>query len=568
MPAFSQRPATAVPSLQAPSPGVDHPDPSGRSSRLARIALACLSVVALAACGAPSPQGEPGSRPGLATLPILSSANGFAVLAGQTVTNTGPTNVTGDLGVSPGSAVTGFPPGLVSGGTTHAADAVALQAQTDLTAAYTDLASRACDFDSSNVDLAGRTLVAGVYCFSSSALLSGELVLDAQGTPGAVFIFQIASTLTTASSASIRMINGGQPCNVFWQVGSSATIGTGTAFLGSILALTSIDLATGATVSGRVLARNGAVTLDSNSIALGSCTGCSGTVCGGACVDTGADEANCGACGNVCAAGATCTSGVCAASPPLVCRDLGPAKPFDVFTLEGFLGNGSSVEGAVGVGGDFEAYYYSIGRGLPPGSLALLIGNDLKFKHGTVNGDVIYGDQLCWICDVVVAGTVTYGRPLDFAAASTYLLAFSASLAPLPANGTTTLQGGTILLEGTSATLNVFTVPSELLTGAQGVEVRVPASSSVLVNVTGSGTAQLKDLVWNLNGLPSGRMLLNFPTATGLDIQGTTIDGTILAPLAAVQFTNGLVTGQVISRSFEGDGRVDTAPFGTCINVP
>ena len=200
------------------------------------------------------------------TAPSLGSAQSFAVLGGSTVTNTGSSTISGDLGVSPGSAVTGFPPGVVVNGTIHAADALAGAAQTSLTAAYTNLAGQACTQDLTGQDLGGKTLTAGVYCFSSSAQLTGTLTLDAQGNANAVFIFKIGSTLTTASGSSVVLINGGSLCNVFWQVGSSATLGTTTAFAGNILALTSITLTTGATVTGRTLARNGAVTLDSNTV--------------------------------------------------------------------------------------------------------------------------------------------------------------------------------------------------------------------------------------------------------------------------------------------------------------
>ncbi len=206
------------------------------------------------------------ARPLFATAPSLGTATSFAVLAGSTAINTGPTIVTGDLGVSPGSAVTGFPPGIVVGGAIHAADAVAAQAQSDLTAAYNNLAGQACNTTLTGQDLGGLTLTPGVYCFSSSAQLTGQLTLDAQGDPNAVFIFQIGSTLTTASNSSVRVINGGACNNVFFQVGSSATLGTGTTFVGNILALTGITLTTGATVAGRILARNGAVTLDSNTV--------------------------------------------------------------------------------------------------------------------------------------------------------------------------------------------------------------------------------------------------------------------------------------------------------------
>jgi hypothetical protein len=201
------------------------------------------------------------------TAPPLGAAQSFAVLGGSTVTNTGPSTITGDLGVSPGSAVTGFPPGVVVSGTIHAADAVALAAQNSVTTAYNSLAGQACTQDLTGQNLGGQTLIAGVYCFLSSAQLTGTLTLNAQGNANAVFIFRIGSTLTTASSSTVVMINGGSRCNVFWQVGSSATLGTGTSLAGNILALTSITLTTGTSViNGRILARNGAVTLDTNMV--------------------------------------------------------------------------------------------------------------------------------------------------------------------------------------------------------------------------------------------------------------------------------------------------------------
>jgi hypothetical protein len=212
------------------------------------------------------------SRASAAQAPVgLGTATSFAVLAGSTVTNTGPSAVSGDLGVSPGSAVTGFPPGTVTGGTIHASDAVAAQAQSDLTTAYNDAAGRTPSTSESG-DLTGQTLTAGVYKSSSSLGLSGTVTLDAQGDPDAVFIFQVASTLITGSGSDVALINGAQPCNVFWQVGSSATLGTDTTFNGTILALTSISANTGATVAGRLLARNGAVTLDTNTITRPVCS--------------------------------------------------------------------------------------------------------------------------------------------------------------------------------------------------------------------------------------------------------------------------------------------------------
>ena len=201
----------------------------------------------------------------------LGTAQSFAVLGGSTVTNTGPTTITGDLGVSPGSSVTGFPPGIVTGGSIHAADSVAAQAQSDLTTAYNTAAGTPCNVDLTGQNLGGLVLTPGVYCFTSSAALTGTLTLNFQGNPNAAFLFKIGSTLTTASGSTIVLTNNfGATCppNVNWQVGSSATLGTGSTFVGNILALTSITMTTGTNLRGRALARNGAVTLDSNTVGL------------------------------------------------------------------------------------------------------------------------------------------------------------------------------------------------------------------------------------------------------------------------------------------------------------
>jgi hypothetical protein len=192
----------------------------------------------------------------------LGTAGTYSVLGGQTVTNTGPSVLSHNVGVSPGTAITGFPPGLALGDT-HAADAHALQAQSDLTTAYNDAAGQAPDASIAG-DLGGLTLEPGVYNASSSIGLTGTLTLDAQGDPDAVFIFQVGSALTTASDSTVALLNDAQACNVFWQIGSSATLGTNTTFVGTIMALTSISVTTGTTVDGRALARNGSVTLDSN----------------------------------------------------------------------------------------------------------------------------------------------------------------------------------------------------------------------------------------------------------------------------------------------------------------
>jgi hypothetical protein len=203
-----------------------------------------------------------------ATPPPLGSAATFEILAGSTVTNTGPTIITGgDLGLSPGSAVTGFPPGtLTSPAVMHVTDPVAAQAQLDLTTAYIYTAGLPGGAVLAG-DMSGLTFPPGLYKNSSTVMLSaGNVTLDALGNANAVFIFQIGSTLTTLGSTQVILAGGAQAKNVFWQVGSSATLGTSSVFEGTILSLQSITLDTGATLTGRALARNGAVTLDSNPV--------------------------------------------------------------------------------------------------------------------------------------------------------------------------------------------------------------------------------------------------------------------------------------------------------------
>jgi len=196
----------------------------------------------------------------------LGTAASFAVLAGSAITFAGAVNtsqIAGDIGTFPTPAITGLE-NLILNGTNHGGDAIIQAAQVDLAAAYIDAAGRAFDVQyTGGFDLLGLSLGAGVYNSASSLFLSGNLTLDAHGNSDAVWIFQAGSTLITASNSSVTLLGGAQAGNVFWQVGSSATLGTGTSFAGSILALTSITVTTGATVNGRVLARNGAVTIDS-----------------------------------------------------------------------------------------------------------------------------------------------------------------------------------------------------------------------------------------------------------------------------------------------------------------
>ncbi|MFN2374985.1 MAG: ice-binding family protein, partial [Candidatus Binatia bacterium] len=269
----------------------------------------------------------------------MGTAANFAVLGASAVTNTGGSIVTGDLGVSPGTAVTGFPPGSVTGTIYTGVLSPAGTAQADALIAYNDAAGQACDTDLTGQNLGGLTLTPGVYCFDTSAQLTGTLTLDFQGDSNAVFIFQIGSTLTTASNAVVTTINGSPSCNnVVWQVGSSATLGSGTAFFGNILALASITVNTGASSDGGLYALTEAVTLDTNNI-----TACNAIVppecvtnadCSdeNVCTTDTCDELT-GQCettnntlpcddGVACTDGDTCGGGSCSGTP-LVCTDDG-----------------------------------------------------------------------------------------------------------------------------------------------------------------------------------------------------------------------------------------------------
>ena len=193
----------------------------------------------------------------------------FAVLGGSTVTNTGATSIGGNLGVSPGTAITGFPPGVVTGAV-HSADATAIQAQTELTTAYTTVFNLPCPPGNvlTGIDLGGLTLAPGVYCFATTAQLTGTLTLNALGNPNAQFIFQIGTALTTASGSAVVLINQAEAANVFWQTGTSVTFGSTSAVVGDFLALASISFGNLVSLQGRALARNGAVTMIGDNISI------------------------------------------------------------------------------------------------------------------------------------------------------------------------------------------------------------------------------------------------------------------------------------------------------------
>jgi hypothetical protein len=200
----------------------------------------------------------------------LGAAHSFAVLAGTTITNTGATTINGDVGLHPGTAITGLTAEMVNG-EMHVADAEALAAKDALVIAYGDAAGRTPTATIGSA-LGGTTVLGGVYASDNGTfVIGGTVTLDAQDDPDTVFIFQMASTLTTAVGSSVVLTNGAQACNVYWQVGSSADLFNNTTFQGTILALTSITLRNGTSISGRALARNGAVTMDTNSITQVGC---------------------------------------------------------------------------------------------------------------------------------------------------------------------------------------------------------------------------------------------------------------------------------------------------------
>lgn len=248
--------------------------PTRRRVALA-ISIAAASIVAAGLAGATP------AHAGIVPTVQLATSGSYSVLAATTVSNTNPSVLGESVGLAPGTAIVGFPPGIVlAPATIEATSPITLTAQNDLTIAYVDAAGRSVEFTQTNPDLVGQTLIPGVYAATAKAplSLSGQLVLDGQNNPNAVFIFQTDSTLITSSGSTIALINGASECNVFWQVGSSATLGSGSTFVGNILALTSITVESAVTVHGRALARTGAVTLDNDTFTQPSCVPTTETV--------------------------------------------------------------------------------------------------------------------------------------------------------------------------------------------------------------------------------------------------------------------------------------------------
>jgi len=236
--------------------------------------LAALSVVLFAGCNNDDPGPKNNTNPVVIPLQGTSMANislagssGLAILAGSSITSTGATNITGDIGLSPGSSIGGFPPGILNGDQ-HINNAISDQAKLDLTAAYNDAAGRtSTDIVTLSGNIGGLTLTPGLYKSTSSlAISSGDLTFDAKGNADEIFIIQIATTLTTTSGRKVILSGGALASNIYWQVGSSATFGTTSVFKGTVMAMQSITLNTGATLEGRALARTGAITMAGNTI--------------------------------------------------------------------------------------------------------------------------------------------------------------------------------------------------------------------------------------------------------------------------------------------------------------
>ena len=232
--------------------------------------LALASAVVITGCKKNDPS------PNTTVIPVqtvvqtnvtLGSVSTLAILAGSSITSTGTTTITGDMGLSPGSSIGGFPPGILNG-TQHINDAVANQAKLDLTTAYNDVAGRtSTDIVTLSGNIGGLTLTPGLYKSTSSlAVSSGDVTFDAKGDANAVFIIQIATTLTTTSDRKVKLSGGALSSHIFWQVGSSATFGTTSVFKGTILAMQSITFNTGATLDGKAYATTGAITLSGNTI--------------------------------------------------------------------------------------------------------------------------------------------------------------------------------------------------------------------------------------------------------------------------------------------------------------
>ncbi|MBK6799504.1 MAG: DUF3494 domain-containing protein [Acidobacteria bacterium] len=531
--------------------------------------------------------------------PSLGTAQSFAVLGGSTVTNTGSTVVTGDMGVWPGLAITGFPPGVVNPpGTIHTGDAVAQQAQNDVTTAYNTLAGMACNTSLTGQDLGGLTLTPGVYCFSSSAQLTGSLTLDALGDPDAVFIFQIGSSLTTASNASVQVINAGQNCNVFWQVGSSATLGTSTDFVGNILALTSITLNTTATLSGRALARNGAVTMDTNTITASNCALCppiNTTITAPAAVcelSTGntasVPDAGAGATYNWTITGGTITAGQGTRNITFTAGTTGPVTLNVTVTTPGCSANGSAQVTINANPTAVAGIDQTLCQTLPGPTDFTVTGTasggtpswSVVGSTGTAVATIVSPNAAVTAVNVAGIGTVTLrltttsnATPGCGTATDDIVLTVTTSATALAGEDQSlcqTMTGPTVFtVNGTGGTPSWSVVGS---TGTAAATIVSPNSATTAVNITGNGTVTLRLTTTGTCGTATDDVVLTvYPKATaaaGVDqslcqvangptaftVTGTFTDGSPATPAWSVVASTGMAAATIVSPNSAATG--------------
>jgi len=248
------------------------------------------------------------------------------------------------------------------------------------------------------------------------------------------------------------------------------------------------------------------------------------------------------------------------------CADLGPAKGWNVFVAGDFGAPSSDVEGSLAAGGNVTVANYSIGFRLTPPATVLVVDHDLVFTSGWIYGDVYYGGAATYPY-YPTSGAMSHSRPIDFVQAFATLHATSSTLSTLPTTGTTTAQWGGLYLTGSDPQLNVFRISGAQVASSWGLSLQVPSSALVLVEVSGSAD-QLINMNFDLGGLPREHVLYHFPDATTLAVRGVSVEGSVLAPLAAVQFDSGVIQGSLVAASFNGAGQVNDYPFVACIPLP
>ena len=502
-----------------------------------RFRPAVISTLLMAPLVVASPAGA------VAIPPPLGTAESFAVLGASSVTNTGPTVITGDLGVSPGTSISGFPPGSVTG-EMHIADPVSTQAQADIGTAYEFLVGQPCDTNLTGQDMGGLTLTPGVYCFDSSAQLTGVLRLDAQGSPTAQWLFQTVSSLTTASDAAVVLVNGGSECtnNVNWQIGSSATVGSGTIFLGNILANTSITLATGANSTGSLYAHTGAVTMDGNEVST-----CSGPIPPAPPLSISTTPSGSVEAGGVVSDSATISGGL---SPTgTVTFDLyGPGSPdctgTPFATADGTLVGRTANSGDVTAGG--EGLY-----------------NWVATYNGDTNNPSVVSP--CGSEQVIVVSPVLTGRAYGLTATATLAGATLVNIVPTPDTGNVSTTS--------SSTTSTPCVAS--LTGLVRAHVLCANVTTVGSPARSTATASVADATVGLLSIPTVtlRTIQSTSTTTCAGSTGTTtiaflkVGNTVVIPSLTTVAPNTRITVGVVSLVLNEQIPFTTPDEGLTVNA-